>query len=220
MRCVFSSAVRWIQKRMITNLSLSSTHLSALHPSESIFPKQKTKLEAFFSWILKLEFIVMEMESPMIDRLACCFSAVYPLPCVQESKSWQSLSDFWMRTNEHIYNQALCSSRHLLQAVVYMLMLDSVTPARPNHFLSCCWSYTAGFVLILTPIQFDRNVTCDDLLSRASVRSWYLLNLIYLQRSVDYRIYFTVASGETQAETKLVSDFQSSFTLELQGSLL
>ena len=54
----------------------------------------------------------------------CCLS----LPCEWESKSWQPLSDFWMRTSEHIDSRALCSSSHLLQPVVYMLILDFVTP--------------------------------------------------------------------------------------------
>lgn len=139
----------------------------------------------------------------MIDRLECCFSAVYPLPRVQESKSWQSLSDFWTRTNEHIDDRALCSSSHLLQAVVYMLMPDSVTPARPNHFLSCCSSCAAGFIIIWTPIRFDRNVTCDDVLSGASARSRYLLNLVSWQRSADYKIYFAVTSGQPRAQNKI-----------------
>lgn len=42
LRCVFSSAVCWIQKGIITN-SLSPTHLSVLDPSES-----ETKLKFFF----------------------------------------------------------------------------------------------------------------------------------------------------------------------------
>lgn len=114
-----------------TKLTLSVSILAAFIPCfrhfRVNFSKAKATLEFFFlsSRILKLEFQVLEMESPMIDRLEYCFSAVYPLPCVQESKSWQPLSDPWMRTSEHIDNWALCSSSHLLQAVVYMLMPNS-----------------------------------------------------------------------------------------------
>lgn len=185
------------------------------------FSEKKQKSYFFFPYsMLKLEFIVIEMESPMIDRLECCFSSVYPLPCVQDSKSWQPFSDPWMRTSEHIDNWALCNSSHLVRPVVYMLMLDSVTPASQTHFLLRCYLCAVGAILILTLMNFDKNVNCDDVLSRTSVTSWYLLNLVSQQRSIDHKTFFPVPSGELWAETKLVSDLQSSFTLELQGSLL
>lgn len=161
------------------------------------FFQEKGKTRFFFScMMLKLEFIVIEMESPMIDRLECCFSSVHPLPCVQDSKSWQPLSDPWMRTSEHIDNWALWNSSHLVQAVVYMLMLDSVTPALLTRFLLRCYLRTVGFILILTLINFDKNVKYDGVLSRASATSWYLLNLVSQQRSIDYNISLPVASGE------------------------
>lgn len=120
-----------------------------------------------------------------------------------------------MRTSKHIDSRALCSSSHVLQAVVYMLMLDTLTPARPTHSLLCCWSRTAGFILILTPFQFDKNVRCDFLMSRATVRSPYLLNLAYQQRSVDYKMYFTVASREPQARNRISFRFAVSIYPEV-----
>lgn len=169
-------------------------------PLSQFFQKQKAKLEFFFV-LLNAQIGVY------CDRNG-------------ESNDWQVGVLFFC-----CLSSPLCAGIKVLTALLWSLDEDqraywqlSLVQRQPST-PDCCLYANAGLcqshvtdslsVLLLfvhsrLHVNFNSNsvwhkphlVTCDDVVSGASMRSWYLLNLVYQQRSIDYKIYFTVASGE------------------------
>lgn len=177
-RCVFSCAVRWIQKRMITNLSLSSTHLSALHPSESIFPKQKTKLEAFFvlntqigvhsdgngesnDWQVSLLFFCC-LSSPLCSGIKVLTVPLWFLDEDQRTYLQSSLVQQPPSTPGCcLYaNAGLCHSRTTESLSVMLLVIHSRLRINLNSYsvwqkCHLWWSFVQSICEIMIPAKFN-----------------------------------------------------------------
>lgn len=113
------------------------------------------------------------MESLVIDRLECCFSAVYSVPCVKESKSWQP--PLWSLDEAQRTYWQLSLVQQQQPSTLGSCLYANAGLTQEACFLLSCWSCTAGFTSLYTTIQFDRNINCDDvvflllfLLSRTS----------------------------------------------------
>lgn len=102
----------YYSQQHLSGLSLSRIQASALDLSESIFRKYKATLEFSFcnaqysNWSPWWKNAWVQW----LTGWRVVFQLFILSPLSGESKSWQLLSDSWMRTREHIDNQALCSS--------------------------------------------------------------------------------------------------------------